>query len=286
MNTALDCIPCLVRSALDAARLFTDDPAVHERIVREVLQTTADMDLSIRPPLMAQRIHRRLRELTGNGDPYGPAKVRFNALAAELLPALEAELDAAADPFNMAVRLAIAGNIIDLGPNLHLSEAHIRESLEQALATPLDGDSDAFRREVDAARDILYLADNAGEIYFDRPLLKRLPQDRVTVAVRGLPVLNDATMKDAREAGLHELARLMDNGSDAPGTVLEDCHDAFRAAFEGADLIIAKGQGNFETLIGCGRPVWYLFKAKCAVVAREVGKPLNTHLLMREPEKN
>jgi len=225
-------------------------------------------------PIHANLLHRLKDPAAYDELVFGP----------EDLPALEAELDAAADPFNMAVRLAIAGNIIDLGPNLHLSEAHIRESLEQSLATPLDGDSDAFRREIDAAREILYLADNAGEIYFDRPLLKRLPEGRVTVAVRGLPVLNDATLKDAREAGLHELARLMDNGSDAPGTVIEDCHDAFRAAFESADLLIAKGQGNFETLIGCGRPVWYLFKAKCAVVAREVGKPLNTHLLMREPQ--
>lgn len=282
MDTGLDCIPCLVRQALDAGRLFTDDPAVHEQVLREVLRTAADMDLSLCPPAMAQRMQRRLRELTGVADPYRAAKDRFNRLAAELLPGLEAAVDGADDPFAAAVALAIAGNVIDLGPDINLAESHVRDSLAAALATPVTGDLAAFRRETALARRILYLGDNAGEIFFDRPLLKRLPEGRVTLAVRGVPVLNDATIEDARAAGIHELVELVDNGSDAPGTILETCSPAFRARFAEADLIIAKGQGNFETLSGGGAPAWYLFKAKCAVVARHVGVPMGSHMLLAE----
>jgi uncharacterized protein with ATP-grasp and redox domains len=131
-----------------------------------------------------------------------------------------------------------------------------------------------------AARSILYLADNAGEIVFDRLLIERLPAGRVTVVVRGAPVINDATRADAQVAGLDRIAEIIDNGSDAPGTVLEDCSAQFRERFESADVIIAKGQGNFETLSAAGANICFLLKIKCPVLATHTGIELGTQALI------
>jgi len=278
MRTALDCVPCFVRQALEAARFVTDEPSIHERLVRQVLRSTAETDLGESPPVVAQRIHRWLRELTGVADPYREVKNRFNQMAMEMLPELMATLQSAADPFATAVRLAIAGNVIDLGVNGAMTEREARHGVINALDEPFEGDVEAFVRAVERAECILYLADNAGEIVFDRLLIERLPQKRLTLAVRGGPVLNDATMDDARTAGLCDMVEVIDNGSDAPGTVLDNCSDAFRRRFEEANLIIAKGQGNFETLSDEDANIHFLFKVKCPVISRRVGLPVGTHV--------
>ena len=281
MRTSLDCLPCFVRQALDAARMVSTDPAVHERIVREVLRWTGEMDLDELPAVLGQRIHRRLREISGVEDPYRAAKDHWNRMALCLLPELKAEIKAASDRLVMAVRLAIAGNVIDMGVNGNVTESDVRQSVSQALAEPFTGEQNGFRQAVAEARCILYLADNAGEIVFDRLLIEQLLPARVTLAVRGAPVINDATMVDARAVGLHEIVEIIDNGSDAPGTVLEDCSQDFVRRFTEADLILAKGQGNFETLSDDPRNIFFLFKAKCPVIAARVGLPLGTHVLTR-----
>ena len=157
----------------------------------------------------------------------------------------------------------------------------MRRSIDQALAEPFTGDQDGFRQALSKAHKILYLADNAGEIAFDRLLIEQLLPERVTLAVRGAPVINDATMDDARAVGLHEIVEVIDNGSDAPGTILADCSEDFNRRFAEADLILAKGQGNFETLSDDHRKIYFLFKAKCPVIAAHVGLPVGTHVLAR-----
>jgi uncharacterized protein with ATP-grasp and redox domains len=279
VNIYLDCIPCFLRQSLEAARNITDDGGLHEQIIREVLRMTADLDLNRPPPWVAQLIHRRLRELTGVDDPYRAAKARFNGLALAMLPALRERVKRDPHPLLAAVRAAIAANVIDLGAKSDLALDHAHEALLDACATGVLGDLAGFTRLAQAARDILYLADNAGEIVLDRLLIEALGPARVTLAVRGRPVLNDATMDDARAAGLHELVKVIDNGSDAPGTILDDCSAEFRARFREADLIVAKGQGNFETLSAVDANLVFLFKVKCPVIARHIGVPLGVHVL-------
>jgi uncharacterized protein with ATP-grasp and redox domains len=281
MNTSLDCIPCFVRQALDSARFASGDPAVHEDALRHALRAAAEMDLSQSPPAIGQQIHRRLRESSGVADPYRDAKDRFNRMALSMLPALRERVESAADPLALAARFAIAGNVIDMGVNVGLTEEEARASFDRALSEPFVGDVEAFRRAIDEARSILYLADNAGEIVFDRLLIERLPLDRVVVAVRGFPVINDATRIDARMAGLDELVEVIDNGSDAPGTILADCSPGFRRRFAEADLILAKGQGNFETLSDEPANLFFLFKAKCPVIAADARVALGTHALLK-----
>ncbi len=276
METHLDCIPCFLRQSLEAARSVTEDVQVHEQIVREVLRLTAELDLGLPPPVVGQTIHRRLRELTGARDPYRAAKSQANRLAMEALPELANIVKRAPDPLLAAAQLSIAANAIDMGVAAALSEVEIRAALQGAPQEPLHGDGEAFRKAAADATDILYLADNAGEIAVDRLLIEELGPERVTLAVRGAPVLNDATLDDAREVGMHELVDVIDNGSDAPGTILSDCSAGFRERFERADLVIAKGQGNFETLSEVERDIFFLFKVKCPLVSREVELPLGT----------
>jgi uncharacterized protein with ATP-grasp and redox domains len=280
MTTSLDCVPCIARQALDAARTVSREPAVHEQILRDVLRMIAGADLNQPPPVLGQRMHQRLRELTGTPDPYQAAKDRFNRLALDLLPEFSARIEAAADPFESAVRLATAGNVIDLGAKGGLGDGDVKLELELALTDRFAGDLDSLRAATAAAGSILYLADNAGEIVFDRLLIERLPAGRVTVAVRGRPVLNDATRADAHTAGLDRIAEIIDNGSDAPGTVLEDCSAEFRARFQSAGVIIAKGQGNFETLSTAEADIFFLLKIKCPVVAALTGLEVGTQALI------
>ena len=281
MDLSLDCIPCFVRHALEMARIASSDAAIHEQVLREVLLEAAGWDKTLPAPVMSQRVQRRLRTLTGIADPYRDAKQRFNELALELLPELRARVETATDPLQAAVRVAIAANVIDVGVDGNLCEAGIKRFLSQSLASPFAGDLDSFRAAISKAEKILYLADNTGEIVFDRLLIERLPAHRITVAVRGAAVLNDATLADARVAGLDQVAEVIDNGSDAPGTILKECSAAFLERFESADTIVAKGQGNFETLAGGPRNIFFLLKIKCPVVAAHTGLEIGTHALIQ-----
>jgi len=171
--------------------------------------------------------------------------------------------------------LAIAGNVIDFGPpggNPSVSLRHVAEAARrETLAVD---DSARFWSAVKTAGRILYLGDNAGEVFFDRLLLEYLPAEKVTFVVRGGPIINDITLNDLDGVGLEKIVTVIDNGSDAPGTVLEDCSPEFRRHFETADLILSKGQGNYETLSGIkDRHIFYLLKAKCPVLARDLGVP-------------
>jgi len=273
VRTYLDCVPCFVRQAIDSARRVTDSPAVHEQLLRETLTVAATMRFDQPPPVMGQLIHRRIRELTALPDPYRAAKQQANAFALQMYPDLAARTAKAEDPFALAVMLAIAGNVVDLGVKSHLTAEEVSGSIGEALqAVPDRAGIDDLRGAVGSAGSILYLADNAGEIVFDRLLIERLPTEKVTLVVKGAPVINDATREDAEAAGLTELVEVIDNGTDIPGTVLEACSDAFRERFDAADLIISKGQGNYETLSDCHREgLFFLLKAKCSMIARDLG---------------
>jgi len=246
----------------------------------------ADMDMRQSPPEVGQRMHRIIRQVTGNRDPYGEIKNRFNRLAWEYYPALETRVAESASPMETAVRSAIAGNIIDSGAVSGLDETHVQAALASAFAEPLAGSMAEFAAAVSEAESILYLADNAGEIVFDRLLIGLLPLQRVTVGVRGHPIINDATVEDAEKAGLLDLVNVVDNGSDAPGTVLDDCSDTFRERFRAADLVIAKGQGNYETLSDVDKDIFFLLKVKCPVIGRDVGHGVGAMVLRRARRKH
>ncbi len=271
MRTYFDCVPCAIRQVLDAVRMITDDETMHERVLRESLGMWQRMDLRDSPPAIAQRTHRFLRQITGVADPYLEVKNRYNLLALRMYPELRQRVEQAPDPFEAAVRLAIAGNIIDFGVSSEVAPDAVEATIARSLTEPLDAGVVRRLREAVAQADrILYLGDNAGEIVFDRLLIERMPCTKVTYVVRGSPILNDALMEDAEIAGLTDLVEVIDNGADAPGTILELCSEPFRRRFEAADLVIAKGQGNFESLGDTGKQAFFLLRPKCAVLARHL----------------
>jgi damage-control phosphatase, subfamily I len=282
MRIYLDCIPCFVRQSLDAARHATADEQIHEQVVREVLALAKDMDLSQSPPLIGQQIHRLIRKIVGVEDPYRSLKRRFNDVVLKMYDQMRNLIIGSKDPLGTAVRLAIAGNIIDFGVKSDLSEAELSETIDQCLSAELsDFQLEAFRSAVNNAEDILYLTDNAGEIVFDRLLIEQLPVEKITVAVKGSPVINDATMEDAVHVGLTEIVKVIDNGSDAPGTVLQSCSESFRNHFDKADLVIAKGQCNYETLSDVNKNIFFILKVKCPVISRNIGCGVGEMILQR-----
>jgi hypothetical protein len=274
MRTELDCLPCLLRQAIDVARMTCEAPEDVRRVVSHALETLATMP-DAPPPLVAAATHRECRLLTGVDDPYAALKGRYTETALGMLPELSGLVHAAEDPLDAAVRVAIAGNIIDFGHAGAEADLPLRETLAHALREPfaIDGTS-ALRSALAAAETVLVLGDNAGEIVFDIPLLEVIGPARIVYAVRGEPVLNDATRADAEASGLAGRVRVIDNGADVPGTALERCSAPFREAFGRADCVIAKGQGNYETLEAVTRPgLFFLLKVKCPVIARRTGAP-------------
>ncbi len=276
MQTSIECIPCFVRQAEEAVALSTRNPAMRETILRQILHAMADADWSETPPVIAQRLHRIIRKETGESDPYRQVKDRMNVLALEALPCCVESISRAPDPQEAVLRVAVAGNLLDSGAKIQIQPENVPHMLATLWERPLAGDPHELFLAAENAERILYLADNAGEIVFDRLLLNFLPIEKVTLAVRGKPVLNDALREDAALAGFEGLIPVIDNGSDAPGTALEDCSEEFRAHFDQADLIISKGQGNYETLSSVHAPIFFLFTVKCPIVAAQTGEPTGT----------
>lgn len=282
MHTYLDCVPCFVRQALDAARLASNDDNIHQQVVRQTLLLVADMDMTQSPPFMAQKIHRLIRTLVGSSDPYKSQKNKFNIQAMELVEHLQPKIKSSKDKIETAIRLAIAGNIIDLGVKSNVSQDEVEEIINNCLDYEFDNGSVAdFKEQVNKAEKILYLTDNAGEIVFDKLLIEQLDRDKITAAVKGSPIINDATIEDAELIGLTNLVKVIDNGSDAPGTILNLCSSEFNKAFQEADLIISKGQGNYETLSNVDKNIYFILKVKCPVIAKDLSACVGKMILQR-----
>jgi hypothetical protein len=281
MKSTLACLPCFVSQGLNVARMVTSDGRVQEQILREVLRRASQADLTQSPPRFGRSLHQWVRELTGQADPYLAVKQESNRLALALLPAWRERLRTAANPRLTAVKMAIAGNVIDYGIKGDLTAEQIPAALESSFAGQFMGDVEDFFAAAERATEILFLADNAGELVFDRLLLELLPREKITVVVKGGPAINDALRADATVAGLDGLVAVTDTGCDGAGIELEACSPEFRRRFARADLIIAKGQANFESLDGGGQNIFFLFKVKCAVVARHIGQPVGTLVLHR-----
>ena len=275
MRTFLECVPCFVNEALNASRRVTRDEAVHARVLNAVLKKASEFFFTQPTPCMGYEIHRIIREETGNPDPYKELKAHSNSLALDLHVDLKKKVLAADDPFEMALRLSIAGNILDFGVGNLTHEKAARtlvETIEDALNRPIPFESiGLLRRAIEEADDILYIGDNAGEIVFDGLFIEQMPREKVTFVVKGGPIINDATRDDAEAVGLADIVSVIDNGSNAPGTILELCSPAFRERFKTSDLLIAKGQANYETLSGSDKKAFFLLKAKCPVIARDIG---------------
>lgn len=284
MKTYYDCIPCFTRQALDAARFASDDTHIHELVLRKVLHAISKMDMNRTPPEMGAFIHRIVKEVSNNEDPYKKVKRKFNQIALGLYPDLVKLRDESANPFETAVRLAIAGNIIDFGVGISIDKSLLFKTIEQALSEKLFGSIALLEDAISTAGKILYLGDNTGEIVFDRVLIEYIlsikkPESQIVFVVRGKAIINDVTLSDAEETGMTKLVTVIDNGQDFPGTVIRKCSEEFQEYFNDADLVISKGQGNYETLSDVDKNIVFMLKAKCKIVAGDLGCRLGSFVV-------
>lgn len=272
MKTYLDCYACFIRQALEATRMANQEETVQKKVLNEVMERLKIMDLSVSPPRQAQVIHRLIRKVTGLKDPYADIKKEHNTELLRLEPTLLEHIQKSPDRLQEAMKVAGACNAIDMGPNRAWKRA---EELVDQIKNPTLGpfDVDGFKQQLYNSKTMLYIADNAGEIVGDKILLSVLteqPKPDILFAVRGAPVLNDATLEDAEQVGIDRMARVITTGADCPGIILSECSREFREAFERVDLILAKGQGNYETLNQAGQNIFFLLQVKCALVARDI----------------
>jgi damage-control phosphatase, subfamily I len=281
MRTYLDCIPCFFRQALEASRVAGAGIQTQRRVLNELAKICSGFSLTSSPPETGRIIYRLVSRITGKKDPYAKIKTESNKMALKLYPRLKRMIARSADPMAVAVRLAIAGNIIDYGVKNSLNVGHELEKIlkEEGLRIPEENKKfyqyAKFKRTLAKARTVLYLADNSGEVVFDRILIEEIkkkdPWKHIFYAVKSAPTINDALKKDAKQCGIDKVAEIITSGADAPGTVLSLCTPRFLRMFRGADIVISKGQGNFEVLSLSRRPVFFLFMAKCPVVASHAG---------------
>ncbi|WP_457600190.1 damage-control phosphatase ARMT1 family protein [Hydrogenivirga sp.] len=286
MKAYPQCVPCLVNQGLNAVRKLGLGRELEKEIALRSLRFLSQFDsLDMSPAYYASFIQEIVKELSGSPDPFREQKRLANRVALNLLKEFEEALKEAEDRLAYALRLSAVGNYIDFAIR---GEFELADDIRKLAGSDFVlWDYEVFREKLEHAEGVLIIGDNAGEIAFDKPLvriLKEMGKD-VVYSVKGEPILNDATMEDAEEVSMTKLCRVIDNGSDKVGTWLEDCSREFLVVFEGADIVISKGQANYETLSTAQRELFFLLVAKCEPIAQETGGEVRRFILKFKGEE-
>ncbi len=280
MRAQLECFPCYYSQILKTARMLSLSEEQTREAIFRFSRLLPDVPDSATPAGIGRELYLILSELSGDPDPYREIKEQCTRLALDMYPDMKKRIRAAEDPLQEALRIAVAGNFIDFGTTEQVDlKAGLEEILDQELAIDHYGE---LRGRLERAGEVLMLGDNAGETVFDRILIEELGKP-VRYVVREAPMINDAVREDAAMAGIDRVAEIVSSGCVAPGTIREYCSAEFWQTLQEAELIISKGQGNFEGLSDEPLPIFFLLKAKCLAVAREIGVPQGSILLIKSP---
>ena len=287
MKTCLDCFPCFLNQTLNVARIITDDKKIHHEIMTGVMGKLLNISFDMSPPEVSQIVYSTISEITKIKDPYFEEKKEQNRRAMELYQELKEKINKSETPLFLAARVAIAGNIIDLGINRKMGD--VKTEIFSALNSPITiNDFSKFEENLQQSKQILYLGDNAGEIVFDKLFIEAIKKEgnpKVIFVVRGGPIINDATLDDAKFAGMEEVAEVMDNGFNAPGTILSKTSSIISDLFAKSDMVISKGQGNYESLNEEQKNIFFFLKAKCQIVAKELGVNVGDAILKHQHQE-
>lgn len=276
MKLFLDCLPCVLKQALATARINTGDIQIQQIILDETLKILCDHASYPNSPAIVKDIHNIVKRYTGVDDPYIQIKKRDIKAAIEALPLIQDFIAAQDDEMYWTLKAAATGNIIDAAIyDTANFKDHLVEELTKDFAICAITD---FANDLKTAKSVLIIGDNAGETVFDRLLVEFLSSYEIIYAVRSQPILNDATKEDAEASGLNHYCRIIKSGCTAPGTLLDQCSPEFLEIFNNADIVISKGQGNYESLSDCSRPIYFALKAKCKVVADSLGVKVNDYV--------
>jgi len=276
----LDCYACFLRQTLQAARFSGCDEETQRRALLRTMQILANSPADVTPPQMSESIYSAIREETNSADNYREVKKSSTEQAMAFYPSLKKMVEESDDPFALAARIAVIGNIIDFGVTDSLN---LDEDIDKDLADSLTRDHTAhLKAELDKAPWVLYLADNAGETVFDRIFIETINHKDLRYVVKSGPVLNDALREDAEAVGLDKIVPIYETGIDAVGVVPQRSSQEFLDLLNTAPVIIAKGQANYESLGGTNYNVFFLFKVKCAMVSDITGLPVGSKLVYNE----
>ncbi len=281
-----ECISCLLKSRLDFA---PEGTSVEKNIeyMQRVLRAISELEMHESAPVVVRTINQIQKDMFGVSEDFTEVKVYFNDLMMSKVPELQKNLDASEDALKLAIQYAITGNYIDFGAMNHVDETILQKYMDDAKNIEVNTvEYNALQEDIAKAKSIVYLTDNCGEIVLDKLLMaeiaKRNPNATITAVVRGADVLNDATVVDAAQVKLEEVAKIMSNGSDIAGTFIDEISDEARTLLEEADVILAKGQANFETMQECGLNAYYIFMCKCEMFAKRFGVPRFTGMLIND----
>lgn len=281
-----ECISCLVKKQIERYPADVSDSS-KIKYMQSVLQTAAQASETTSAPEIVDAIYKIQKQMFGTDRDYTEIKRYFNQRMIELAPDIRTEINRSSERLRTAVQYAMTGNYIDFAAMDSVDETRLCELLESSTQNPIDeAEYSALKKDLLNGKRLVYLTDNCGEIVLDRLLIEVIaelnPLLDITVIVRGQPVVNDATMADAEQIGLTGQVHVIDNGSSVAGTCLHKVSDEARRTVDGADVIISKGQGNFETLQKCGMNVYYIFMCKCRMFADRFNVPLYSGMLIND----
>lgn len=281
-----ECISCLLNKHLNSCPESTDT-ATRIEYMQSILGIIANAPKYYSAPKLLNSINEVKSRMFGFCEDFGEIKRHFNKLMLDLEPQLAAQIDSADDPLRSALCCAMAGNYIDFGTRKSVDEDELKRLMYSTPDSMVDEAAyRGLREDLAMAKRLVYLTDNCGEIVMDKIFINTItafyPDISVTVIVRGGDILNDATMEDAVQVGLAGLVRVIDNGNNIAGTWLEEVSAQAMEEIDNADVIIAKGQANFESLYQCGRNIYYAFMCKCKLFADRFNVPMLHGILVND----
>lgn len=281
-----ECISCLMKKHLKA---YPKETSRLDKIqyMQSILKIISDADKEMSAPELLSQINEVKRDMFGKAEDFSEIKKHFNSMMMSFENDIMSKINSANDPLKMGLCYAMTGNYIDFGALDSVGEDKLRELIENVNENMIgDKEYDDFKSEIEKSKRVVYLTDNCGEIVFDKVFISVIknmfPDVSITAIVRGYDVLNDATMADAKEIGLDRVVAVIDNGTDIAGTCLDKISEKASEIIDSADLIISKGQGNFETLQMCGKNIYYVFLCKCQMFADRFNVPLYSGMLIKE----
>jgi len=246
-------------------------------VVKEVCKAVENIDLNSAAPMFSSTMQSIVEKALGTRNPYKKVKEENLRRARRFIKYLETMVNSSNDRLEIALRVAIMGNTIDLAANPNFS---IEQEVNRITVNKIDSETVRLLREdLKGASIVLYIGDNYEEALFDKILLEQIDTKKLVFAVRSYPILNDVTLEDAKNLGIDKVCEVIESGSKIAGTDLKQCTPEFLDLFDKADVVIAKGQGNYETLMDVERPIYFLFKVKCEAIARRSGLPVGSSAL-------
>jgi uncharacterized protein with ATP-grasp and redox domains len=252
--------------------MVTQNEGIQRKVLNSVLSILSNISTQASPPEIAHLVHLRVKSITGNFDPYREIKKKQNKIALQYENILSSQIAEMSDSLKVAMMFSATGNAIDLAPERPITDIYRRYMGMIGKGFAWD-DYELLHKKLTRSKSLLYLGDNAGEIVWDKILIEELVETfglDITYAVRGFPILNDVTMEDAHFVGLDKVVKVISNGFDAPGTFLDRCSEEFLKHYKTSDLILSKGQGNYESLSEEHRPIFFLLNVKCSVIAEDI----------------